>query len=226
MSKIFQRNDYNYIINVNFLTQKELSLNNFHEIFLTIKRKLHIKHSRKSEVDSLLKKAKCKFFQTVHNIMKYCLNITVNRLPQIFITNINIEYNRNYLEKTIIQIYNEFDLIQNVNIIEEIDDNIIKIKNKELFKHFSKFKLYELYEEYIESQCYKKDIDKVKNKNGKNIGILYEFVSKNFIYYYMNNKNKIVKINENDGKEYNNYNKKQNIQDTRNEYDNIISLEE
>ena len=226
MSKIFQRDDYNYIINVDFLTQKELSLNNFHEIFLTIKRKLHIKHSRKSEVDSLLKKAKCKFFQTVHNIMKYCLNITVNRLPQIFITNINIEYNRNYLEKTIIQIYNEFDLIQNVNIIEEIDDNIIKIKNKELFKHFSKFKLYELYEEYIESQCYKKDIDKVKNKNGKNIGILYEFVSKNFIYYYMNNKNKIVKINENDGKEYNNYNKKQNIQDTRNEYDKIISLEE
>ena len=226
MSKIFQRNDYNYIINVDFLTEKELSLNNFHEIFLTIKRKLHIKHSRKSEVDSLLKKAKCKFFQTVHNIMKYCLNITVNRLPQIFITNINIEYNRNYLEKTIIQIYNEFDLIQNINIIEEIDDNIIKIKNKELFKHFSKFKLYELYEEYIESQCYKKDIDKVKNKNGKNIGILYEFVSKNFIYYYMNNKNKIVKINENDGKEYNNYNKKQNIQDTRNEYDKIISLEE
>ena len=219
MSKIFQRNDYNYIINVNFLTQKELSLNNFHEIFLTIKRKLHIKHSRKSEVDSLLKKAKCKFFQTVHNIMKYCLNITVNRLPQIFITNINIEYNRNYLEKTIIQIYNEFDLIQNVEIIEGIDDNIIRIKNKELFKLFSKYKFYELYEEYIESQCYKKDIDKVKDKNGKNIGILYEFVSKNFIYYYINNKNKIVKINENDDKE-------QNVQDTRNEYDKIISLEE
>ena len=42
----------------------------------------------------------------------------------------------------------------------------------------------------------------------------------------MNNKNKIVKINEIDDKEYNNYNKKQNIQDTRNEYDKIISLEE
>jgi hypothetical protein len=158
--------------------------------------------------------------------MRYCLNITVNRLPQVFITNITIEYNRNYLEKTIIQIYNEFDLIQNVEIIEGIDDNIIRIKNKELFKLFAKYKIYELYEEYIESQCYKKDIDKVKNKNGKNIGILYEFVSKNFIYYYMNNKNKIVKINENDDKEYNNYNKKQNIQDTRNEYDKIISLEE
>ena len=223
MSKIFLRNDYNYIINVDFLTQKELSLNNFNEIILTIRRKLHIKHSRKSEVDSLLKKAKCKFFQTVHNIMKYCLNITVNRLPQIFITNINIEYNRNYLEKTIIQIYTEFDLIQEVKIIDEIDDNIIRIKNKELFKLFTKYKFYELYEEYIGSQCYKKDIDKVKYKNGKNIGILYEFVSKNFIYYYMNNKNKIVKLNENDDKEYNHYNKKEHDQETRNKYEKIIS---
>ena len=140
---------------------------------------------------------------------------------QIFSNCINIEYNRNYLDKTIIQIYNEFDLIQNVKIIDEIDDNIIRIKDKELFKLFSKFKLYELYEEYIESQCYKKDIDKVKNKNGKNIGILYEFVSKNFIYYYMNNKNKIVKINENDDKEYNNYNKEQSVKDTRNGYGKI-----
>ena len=90
--------------------------------------------------------------------MKYCLSITVNRLPQVFITNITIEYNRNYLEKTIIQIYDEFNLNQNLKII---DDNDIKIKNKELFKHFTKYKLYELYEEYIGSQCYKKDINKV-----------------------------------------------------------------
>lgn len=193
MSKMFERSDYNFFINVDFLSQKELSINNFNEIFLIIRRKLHVKHSRKSEVDSLLKKAKCKFFQTVHKIMKYCLSITVNRLPQVFITNITIEYNRNYLEKTIIQIYDEFNLNQNLKII---DDNDIKIKNKELFKHFTKYKLYELYEEYIGSQCYKKDINKVIDKNGKNIGTLYEFVSKNFIFYYMKNKTKITCIGE------------------------------
>jgi len=190
---MFERSDYNFFINVDFLSQKELSINNFNEIFLIIRRKLHVKHSRKSEVDSLLKKAKCKFFQTVHKIMKYCLSITVNRLPQVFITNITIEYNRNYLEKTIIQIYDEFNLNQNLKII---DDNDIKIKNKELFKHFTKYKLYELYEEYIGSQCYKKDINKVIDKNGKNIGTLYEFVSKNFIFYYMKNKTKITCIGE------------------------------
>ena len=202
MSKNIQRNKSNFFINVDFLNQKELSLNNFNEIFITIRKKLHVKHTRKSEVDSLLKKAKCKFFQTVHKIMRYCLNITVNRLPQVFITNITIDYNRNYLEKTIIQIYNEFDLIQN---LKKIDD-VIRIKNKELFKIFSKYKFYELYGEYIESQCYKKDVNKVINKNGKNIGTLYEFVSKNFIIYYLSNKTRIIKIESNEDKEYNKFN--------------------
>ena len=220
MSKILQRNDYNYIINVDFLTQKELSLNNFHEIFLSIRRKLHIKHSRKSEVDSLLKKAKCKFFQTVHKIMRYCLSITVNRLPQVFITNITIEYNRNYLEKTIIQIYNEFDLIKN---LKKIDD-VIRIKNKELFKIFSKYKFYELYGEYIESQCFKKDVNKVINKNGKNIGTLYEFVSKNFIIYYLSNKTRIIKIESNDDKEYNKYNNEDTNSKIENEEEKIDLL--
>ena len=194
MSKVIN----NYFINVDFLDKKELSMNNFNKIVLSIRKKLHIKHSRKTEVDSLLKKAKCKFFQTVHKIMKYCLSITVNRLPQVFITNITIEYNRNYLEKTIIQIYNDFDLIQNQNII---NDDVIKIKNKELFKIFTQYKFYELYEEYITSQCYKKDKNKVINKNGKNIGILYEFVSKNFLLYYMNGNNKILKIKYNQKKD-------------------------
>ena len=215
MSKRFN----NYFINVDFLSQKDLSINNFNDIFLTIRKKLHVKHSRKSEIDSLLKKAKCKFFQTVHKIMKYCLSITVNRLPQIFITNVTIEYNLRYLEKTIIQIYNDFDLIQNLPII---DDEVIKIKNKELFKVFLKYKFYELYEEYIESQCYKKDINKVINKNGKNIGILYEFVSKNFIHYYLNSKNKITKIGEQDNREYNNkFNKENTEKNNGNEVNSV-----
>ena len=215
MSKRFN----NYFINVDFLSQKDLSINNFNDIFLTIRKKLHVKHSRKSEIDSLLKKAKCKFFQTVHKIMKYCLSITVNRLPQIFITNVTIEYNLRYLEKTIIQIYNDFDLIQNLPII---DDEVIKIKNKELFKIFLKYKFYELYEEYIESQCYKKDINKVINKNGKNIGILYEFVSKNFIHYYLNSKNKITKIGEQDNREYNNkYNNKNTEKNNGNKFNSL-----
>ena len=176
----------------NLLNQKILPLNNFNEIFYAIRKNLHIKQSRKYQADSLLKKAKCKFFQIVHGIMKYCLSIKVKRLPQPFITNITIEYNRYYLEKTIIQIYKEFNLITN----KIIDDEIIKIQNKELFKDFYKYKLEDLYNIYIESQCYKKDLNEIFIKNGKNIGILYEFVSKNLIYYYKNNKSKTPRKDE------------------------------
>ena len=176
----------------NLLNQKILPLNNFNEIFYAIRKNLHIKQSRKYQADSLLKKAKCKFFQIIHGIMKYCLSIKVKRLPQPFITNITIEYNRYYLEKTIIQIYKEFNLITN----KIIDDEIIKIQNKELFKDFYKYKLEDLYNIYIESQCYKKDLNEIFIKNGKNIGILYEFVSKNLIYYYKNNKSKTPRKDE------------------------------
>ena len=220
MSKTIEK----HLLNVDFINQKDLSINSFNEIFLNLRKKLHIKHTRKSEVDSLLKKAKCKFFQTVHKIMKYCLSNTVNRLPQVFITNITIEYNRNYLEKTILQIYRDFDLIQNLQIL---DDKSIKIKNKELFLSFSKYKYYELYNEYLESQCYRKDINKVINKNGKNIGLLYEFVSKNFILYYMNSKNKIEKIVEpNNNKISKNYIKKEKNEKIENEREFITSFEE
>jgi len=112
----------------------------------------------------------------------------VKRLPQPFITNITIEYNRYYFDKTILQIYNEFNLISN---FEKLDDELIKIKKKELFRDFSNYKLDDLYNVYIESQSYKKDLKEIIEKNGKNIGILYEFVSKNLIYYYRNNKSKI-----------------------------------
>jgi hypothetical protein len=170
------------------LNGKNIPFNNFNETFYAIKKNLHIKQSRKYQVDSLLKKAKCKFFHTIHKIMNFCLAKKIKRLPQPFITNITIEYNKYFLDKTIIQVYNEFNLIKNLEII---DGKLIKIKKKELFLDFSKYKLDELYKIYIESQSYKKDLKEIVKKNGKNIGILYEFVSKNLIYYYKNNKSKV-----------------------------------
>ena len=194
MNTLPSLNDY-VAKNYDLLNKKNLPLNNFNQIFYAIRKNLHVKQSRKYQVDSLLKKAKCKFFQVIHGIMKYSLSIHVKRLPQLFITNITIEYNRYYFEKTVFQIYKEFKLIEN---LQNIDDEIIIIRNKELFKNFSKYKLNELYNIYIDSQCYKKDLNEIITKNGKNIGILYEFVSKNLIFYYRNNKSKVPRKETND----------------------------
>ena len=88
-------NNNNYILDFNFSIPKELK-NNFQGIFAYIKKKFQIKFSRKSHIDSLLKKCKGKFFKTIHEIMNMSLNIIVKRLPQKFITNITIEYNQKY----------------------------------------------------------------------------------------------------------------------------------
>ena len=181
----FPKNNLNK--NFDLLGRNKLPLNSFNEIFYAIRKNLHIKQSRKCHVDSLLKKAKCKFFQLIHEIMKYCLKFRVKRLPQPFITNITIEYNRYYLEKTVFEIYQNFNLMVN---LQKIDDEIIKINNKELFKEFSNYKLDDLYNVYIESKSYQKDLKEIIAKNGKNIGILYEFVSKNLLSYYRYNKSK------------------------------------
>ena len=200
--------------NYDLQNRKNLPLNNFNEIFYSIRKKLHIKITRKCQVDSLLKKAKCKFFQVIHEIIKYCLSIRIKRLPQPFITNITIEYNRYYLEKTVFQIYKEFNLIEN---LQKIDEEIIKIKKKELFKEFSNYKLNDLYNAYIESQCYQKDLNEIIAKNGKNIGILYEFVSKNLLYYYRYNKGKVQR-KEDDKEECNDSeenNKEKNLEEEK-----------
>ena len=142
------------------------------------------------------------------------LSIRIKRLPQPFITNITIEYNRYYLEKTVFQIYKEFNLIAN---LQKIDEEIIKIKKKELFKEFSNYKLNDLYNAYIESQCYKKDLNEIIAKNGKNIGILYEFVSKNLLYYYRYNKSKVQR-KEDDKEEFNDSeenNKEKNLEEEK-----------
>ena len=107
-----------YILDFDFSIPKDLK-NNFQGIFSYIKKKFQIKFSRKSHIDSLLKKCKGKFFKTIHEIMNLSLNIVVKRLPQKFITNITIEYNQKYLKKNIIQLYQEFNILPDYKTIEE-----------------------------------------------------------------------------------------------------------
>ena len=174
-------NEFKFKMNFNFIIPKEYC-SKFQTIFTYIKKKYQIKFSRKSQIDSLLKKCKGKFFKTIHEIMNKNLNIVVKRLPQSFITNITIEYNQKFLDKTIIQIYQEFNILPDYKTI--IEKNIIKSNKEQLFKEFCSYSLVDLYDLYCESKRFRKEIKEMKSKEGKRIGLLYEFVSINFSAYY------------------------------------------
>ena len=200
-------NSSNYALDFDFSIPKDLR-NNFQGIFSYIKKKFQIKFSRKSHIDSLLKKCKGKFFKTIHEIMNMSLNIMVKRLPQKFITNITIEYNQKYLKKNIIQVYQEFNLLPDYNTLKEKD--LIKTNKKQPFEQFCSHSLINLYNIYIQSQRYFQDINEVKKHDGRRIGLLYQFVSKNFCNYFENNKPHMLKTRE-ELKDNSNSNKKNNI---------------
>jgi hypothetical protein len=183
----------NYILDFNFSIPKGLK-NNFQGIFSYIKKKFQIKFSRKSHIDSLLKKSKGKFFKTIHEIMNMSLNIIVKRLPQKFITNITIEYNQKYLKKNIIQVYQDFNLLPDYATLKE--KGYIKTNKKQPFEQFCNSDLITLYNIYLKSQRYFNEINEVKKHDGSRIGLLYQFVSKNFCNYFENNKPHTIKTKE------------------------------
>ena len=158
----------------------------FQSIFTFIRKKLQIKPSRKNHIDSLLKKSKGKFFRAIFEGIKLCLNLRIYRLPQEFITNITIEYNKKYLNKKIIDIYQEFNLLPSLK--EILDKKLYKNGKLEIFKEMVSYDYITLYDIYTKSNRFKRDVDSVKVDEGKRIAVLYEFVAKNFCVYYLNRK--------------------------------------
>lgn len=181
-----------YKINYNDIDIPAESINNFQKIFTLLRKKLQIKNLRKNHLDSLLKKIKGKFCKAIHEGLKVCLNLLINRLPQSFITNITLDYNKKMLNKKIIEIYDEYKILPEIDKMK----NYLKNDKKEIFFDFIHQKYKECYDSYIKSDRFKKDLNEIIMLEGKKFGILYEFVAINFILYYENNQQIFKKTEE------------------------------
>ena len=163
--------------------KKSNTVSTFHSNFLEFKKTLNFRKSlRKTKIDSILKKCKSKFFRAVQESIKKITNesIQIGRLPQFFITNINIDYNKKYMNKTIIQIY------QDLHIIQDEKDLFVGLSQEKLLQLCKLFRMTysELFNYYIASQRFKEDCELIRQKEGEKFEILYKYVSKNFIKYY------------------------------------------
>lgn len=173
------------MIDENFIqesAQKHLS-HSFHYNFNSLKKQLNLENTRKTHLDSLLKKAKSKCLKAVHEALKNCVNLIVGRLPQDFITNVKIDFNQKYLNKTIGDIYFEFGLLPSIN--EIMRKNLIRQGKYYLLKEIMGSKLARVFKIYLESDLFKKDFERIKLKDGEEISSLYEFVAKNMCEYFL-----------------------------------------
>ena len=145
-------------------------------------------------MDCIIKKVKTKYMNAIHDSIKYCVNLNINKLPQYFITNIKIEYNKMYLNKTVEQIYTEFHIIPSVN--ELINKKLIKKGKIGLLINLMNSPLKDIYQYYLQSDLYKYHRKCILKKEGENSAKLYDYIAENICKYFLYNKGN-KKLNNN-----------------------------
>ena len=181
---------------------KDIEMLSFQGLFTSLRKILDVKYTRKLHIDSILKKCKGRFFKAINECVKKCLRINVPKFPQNFITNISIEYNQKFLDFTMGDLFSYFHLLP--YSLDDIMEKNYCYKEKEIYlKYIFLSKLGSLYFQYIQSKQYKRMIDLIKTKKGIKIAKLYQFVSDNFINYYVFSRAHIKKSNKNGETEQN-----------------------
>ena len=173
-------------------TGKEINI--FYSKIKYIRKKYNISKSRKYHIDSLVKKAKSKFLKALYDSLKYCLyNYYLNRLPQKFIINIGIEYNKKFLNETVEEIYTGFNILPTYETL--IQNNMINKDKKECLYSLMKSKLKDIYKYYISSDLYKMDKKRIESKFGEGVVKLYDLVATNICEYFLLNKGNNKRLN-------------------------------
>ena len=154
----------------------------FPKSFSYLRKKLQIKLSRKTHIDSILKKCKARFFKAISDCLKQCVKIKIKKFPQSFVTNISIEYNKYILKLTVSELYISLKLSN--CILDKCNENCFYSGKESYFKYIYYSKISDLYSTYLQSKRYKREIEGIKTNLGIKMLLLYEFVSENFINYY------------------------------------------
>ena len=108
------------------------------------------------------------------------------KLPQNFINNINIMYNKKYLNCSMLQIFEDYKIFVDIDKIK----TQLTVNKFKLFLFIINKTYKELFQEYINSKKYLDDCAKIDNKYGIKIGLLFRYTSKIFIDYYLFRKSK------------------------------------
>ena len=203
LSKNIEKNIQNFNTTQNSYSRKDINI--FYSKIKLIRKKYSIKKSRKNNIDSLVKKVKSKFLKAIYECLKFCLNSFINRLPQRFIINTKIDYNKKFLCKTLEEIYIEFKLLPNYETL--LEKNMIQ-KGKEHFLYILyKSKVKDIYKEYLKSDFYSNEKYEIEKKNGFGVAKLYDFVAMNICEYFLFNKgnDKRISLSHHKNKEKNSF---------------------
>ncbi len=155
------------------------------------------KENRKFKADSIHKKIKVNVLKYLKGtICEFIPNKRINNLSQEIITNVNISFNKELLEKALYKIY-EDDYLENDGL--ETLDNIKRgmCENREFFELMNlTLKDFIIYK-YWKSDFHKKKLSKIFQQESYEYYVNYEYLDREFINYFLNNKGNKRKILKN-----------------------------
>lgn len=167
------------------------------------------KENRKFKADSIHKKIKVNVLKYLKaTICEFIPNKRMNNLSQEIITNVNISFNKDLLEKQLYRIY-EDDYLENDGL--ECLENLKRAmaENREFFELMDMtLKDFIIYK-YWRSDFHKKKLSKIFQQESYEYYVNYEYLDKEFINYFLSNKGNKRKILKN---------KKGTSQDEKSEY--------
>jgi hypothetical protein len=188
------KNKFKISEDLGFELNEEMKSLSFQGLFAYFRKSLEVNYTRKLHIDSILKKCKGKFFKAVSECVRKCIKINMPKFPQSFITNIAIEYNQQFLNYTVEDLYQYFHLLP-YSIDDILEKNYCVQEKRVYLKYIFLSKISTLYLQYVQSKKYKRMLELIKNKKGIKIAKLYQFVSDNFINYYLFSKAHMKKNN-------------------------------
>jgi hypothetical protein len=124
-------------------------------------------------------------FRTIQEAINILSNISNKeiRLPQGFITNINIEENKKWLNSTLLEIYQEFKVITTLE--RWIEEHSVDPESEAYLRKLLDMSYKEAFESYLKSTRYISDYNYIKQREGEKYAILYDYVSKVFVNYFL-----------------------------------------
>ena len=155
---------------------------------------------RKLKPDSLRKKIKARLHKKLTKIINEKLKKAGSKcyfdmLPQSFITNINIGFNKPLLNITMRELFQKTfgfkskdkeKIDYNIRIMKYIEDNP-DINNNSEVSDFLDSKYSEIIREYLDGDYLQEDIDRLKNENeGEEYINRYNFIALHWIEFYEN----------------------------------------
>ena len=167
------------------------------------------KENRKFKADSIHKKIKVNVLKYLKaTVCEFIPNKRINNLSQEIITNVNISFNKDLLEKQLYRIY-EDDYLETDSL--DCLDNIKKAmaENRELFELMNMTLRDFIIYKYWKSDFHKKKLSKIFQQESYEYYVNYEYLDKEFINYFLSNKGNKRKILKN---------KKGTSQDGKSEY--------